>query len=485
MFRKYCCVLFCILGVSVTAQENGLSYSEQLLLQKVLRGDTSVHQYISAKRRLQPQEPALAYLEHYALFIRFLAFESDADYQRLIAGYDSRLEAVRQHSSVVWSGIFSVDMCMYMGLTEMNRGNKASAMRYFYKAYLYYRENEKRFPDNKLNLRHRGIFAILSHQIPDDFRWLASMIGINKNQPDGFALIQAYANYVRKMPGLYEEALLYNGFAYLKFSEKSESFVLDYFNNEAVMQSFPLLFVAGMLGLKERMNDNVLDVLDVEDFNAFPLLWYVRGRVKLNKGESGSKSDFEQYLKAYKGNSYRADALLRRSWFSLLNDDTLSYKKWRLSVLQLRVYPTSGDRQALSESSYEKTPHTQLLKARLLFDGGYYASALHELNALEKSTAMKSVDTSEFFYRMGRVYHETGDIDEAERYYIRTIKLGNQNKRYFAPYAALMAARICWHRGDKYRGMRYLESAEKLNTGEYQAEVSREIKQLKQFFESL
>jgi tetratricopeptide (TPR) repeat protein len=485
MFRIYCFVLLFVLSFSVAAQEKGFSHAEQLLLQKILRGDTTVLQELSLKRNIEPQKPSLAYLEHYALFIRLLAFESGEDYYRLIEGYDNRIRTVRQHPVTIWTCIFSVDMCLHMGLVEMNQGNKASAMRSFYKAFLFYRENEKRFPNHKLNMKHQGVFAILSHQVPDDFRWLASMIGMNKNQSDGLALIQSYSNHVRHIPGLYEDALLYSGFSQLKFSETAESFVYDYFNNEAVKHSFPLMFVAGMLGFKVRKNDCVLKVLDAKDFNAFPLLWYVRGRSRLNKGEVGAINDFERYLEAYKGNSYRADALLRRSWTSLLNDDRIAYQKWNLSIAQLKSYPTSGDRQAFSESHYKSVPIGQLLKSRLLFDGGYYELALDELKAFERSKSINKEANGEFFYRMGRIYHETGRYEEAEGCYIRVIGLGNESKRYFAPYSAIMAAKICLQREEKFRGLRYLESAEKLNAGEYQPEVNREIKQLKKSFEQL
>jgi len=101
------------------------------------------------------------------------------------------------------------------------------------------------------------------------------------------------------------------------------------------------------------------------------------------------------------------------------------------------------DNQAYSEASAGLIPSIPLLKARLLFDGGYYSRALDELLDIRLKEYVRSKkDLTEYFYRLGRIYHEQGQIGKAISDYTNAIVTGKSLPQYYAAGAALQLGMI-------------------------------------------
>ena len=95
------------------------------------------------------------------------------------------------------------------------------------------------------------------------------------------------------------------------------------------------------------------------------------------------------------------------------------------------------DKQAEHEARQGVPPNIVLLRARLLFDGGYYDMAINELLNNSVKIAVKSKrDLLEYTYRLGRIYHESGNLSKALENYRQTIIRGKTEPYYFAASAA-------------------------------------------------
>ena len=83
-------------------------------------------------------------------------------------------------------------------------------------------------------------------------------------------------------------------------------------------------------------------------------------------------------------------------------------------------FNTTEDRNAMNEMELAKqkiVPNITLLKARLLYDGGNYERAFHELESLDPKQLKKEQETVEYAYRMARVYHKMRKYTDALKYY--------------------------------------------------------------------
>jgi len=82
-----------------------------------------------------------------------------------------------------------------------------------------------------------------------------------------------------------------------------------------------------------------------------------------------------------------------------------------------------------------------LLKAQFYFDNGYYIKALAELS-LEKEYCINSKDSTEMFYRRGRVFMALGDDLNSINSFKECIRLDENRNIYFSANSALYLAKI-------------------------------------------
>jgi len=99
------------------------------------------------------------------------------------------------------------------------------------------------------------------------------------------------------------------------------------------------------------------------------------------------------------------------------------------------------DKQAMNEAA-ASAPYASLLKARLLFDGGYYTKALNILSAERPSLYPATKDKAEYYYRSGRINDALRNDNDALRDYQQAINYGKNLKYYYAATAALNMGKI-------------------------------------------
>jgi len=142
-----------------------------------------------------------------------------------------------------------------------------------------------------------------------------------------------------------------------------------------------------------------------------------------------------------------------------------------------------ADKQALKESQSKKIPNTTLLKARLLFDGGYYNKAYNLLIQNAHQYISESETKHEFDYRMGRITHALKNYPEALIYYNNTINYKGVSQSYYACNAALQAALIYESQNNKESALEYYNKCLSLEPSEYKNSLHQKAKSGKQRIE--
>ncbi|MEN8225554.1 MAG: tetratricopeptide repeat protein, partial [Bacteroidota bacterium] len=136
---------------------------------------------------------------------------------------------------------------------------------------------------------------------------------------------------------------------------------------------------------------------------------------------------------------------------------------------------TDGDKLALRDAESGELPNLCLLKARLLYDGGYFAQADSTLNRLDCGLTTER-DKTEFPYRRGRISHALNDIDAALSWYEKTIETGGRQPYYFASNAALQIGAIYESLGDYSLAEDYYRQCLQMPGKEYKTSLNQKAK---------
>jgi tetratricopeptide (TPR) repeat protein len=139
----------------------------------------------------------------------------------------------------------------------------------------------------------------------------------------------------------------------------------------------------------------------------------------------------------FKGVNYIKDARHRMAWCELLKGNTDAYYKTLNLITERGNVLSDSDKAAQNAATQRTIPHVELLKARLLMDGGYLTEAMNILLSIKESDLTKAEDRTEHMYRRGRIYHLQGKIEEAKLYYQKSIDSGKSLPVYFAANAAM------------------------------------------------
>ena len=166
------------------------------------------------------------------------------------------------------------------------------------------------------------------------------------------------------------------------------------------------------------------------------------GNLLLKKLDEQAEQHFKNYLQTNRGQSDIKSSYLRLGWCALLKGDKEAYTAYLDKVQKKGNAQIGRDKDALYASQLGFTPDLVLIKARLLFDGGYYNQALKQLLPFEERNFNSIYEKLEWQYRLARIWHERGNTQKALEAYEEVYLRGRQQSYYFSCNAALQIGRI-------------------------------------------
>ena len=131
------------------------------------------------------------------------------------------------------------------------------------------------------------------------------------------------------------------------------------------------------------------------------------------------------------------------------------------------------DKQAQSEAKRQLVPHVTLLKARLLFDGGYYQNGLATLEKI-KIGDLNDVQVEEYHYRRGRCQQSVKQYNEAIASYL--LIANNQSTSFFVAGSCLQLAMIYENQKKLASAKAFYEKCLQLNPAEYKNSLHQKAK---------
>jgi tetratricopeptide (TPR) repeat protein len=218
-------------------------------------------------------------------------------------------------------------------------------------------------------------------------------------------------------------------------------------------------------------------IADRKDFLPFYYLDYLHAECLLHKLETKQAwGKYTLFLENFSGKNYLKDALRKKAWIYLLDGDTLDYRRTMGKIRLTGNDDVDVDKQAEREAAERPfIPSTDLLKAGLLFDGGYYLAADSVLNSIDFH-ALTAGQKLEFFYRKARIADESKRTEDAKAAYLQTIEKGKDSPKYFAGNAALKLAAIYESEGDLAQAAYYYRACLEMDFDEYEASIHSKAK---------
>lgn len=330
-------------------------------------------------------------------------------------------------------------------------------------------------PDrNKLS----GILGILFQQVPDQYGKYLRLLGIRPSGLSGFNGLERY--YSAAAPGSIErmEGYLLMITALKEFSQDPAA-AWSFVNSQGQpMLDNPLIrYQSALAALKAGDCESAVKFLDSGSGmlkDAFPYWTYQLGRCKLYQNDPAAGGCLEKFLRNPGGDNYRHMAFLMLGWQHLVNGQD---EKGADAFNQVRLLPapfTTYDKQALREASAEKMPDPELLRVRLLFDGGYYDRCLESCGKLVLSGRYHDQEEGELLYRKARCEQRTGRITPAIGSFLAVIERAGSIRSYLVPNSALQLGNLYKKSGQADLALKYYKICLDLNKYGYREGINRQ-----------
>jgi len=349
------------------------------------------------------------------------------------------------------------------------------------KAYSLLEKNKEQFPDFKLNIKGLGLLHTLVGAIPEKYQWVLSLVGMEGGVELGLSELKSLLKD-EEMEIYHSEVLFLTTFLQLNMTNDKIAYkqLLDeigvkYSNN------YLLNFAAARLSHALGDNNFCIKVLEnrpaTEGKYPFHYLDYLQGMSYLcTLDYEKSELYFNRFLMNFKGNNYIKSAYQKLAWIAFLqekSDEKMSYLKKIKSEGQAFI---DEDKVALKEAEKNNINSPRLLRARLLYDGGYYEKAYLELTSVNKLSDYAEF-FDEYYYRLSRIESKLKYFDEQViTHYQKSFDLGKKSTNYYAPMSALQIGLI-YEKQDKLNQAKiYFEKCLSLSDFDYERGIHQKAK---------
>ncbi|WMJ74319.1 tetratricopeptide repeat protein [Cytophagaceae bacterium ABcell3] len=435
-------------------------------------------QQLSKALQKKPTDGIAIYLENYIDVLTVFINEDPELYKQLLPNENKRLEQLKNlDKKSPWYLFTMAEVKLQWAFVKAKSGDEISAAWSIRQAYKMLEENQRKYPDFLPNKKSFGLMHILIGSIPEKYLWIAKLAGMHGKVPTGLSMLDEVIAHDKTYA--LESQIIKLSTAYYILNEKNLTDIKQLYQKHP--DNLLLSFIYSSILMKETQSEAALKVLSTApsgtDYLSLPFLHYMHGLIYLNKGDYHvSQTYFHRYLKMHKGSNFIKD-----TWFRLFLTHWLPGKhqeaeKSLSKVLTQGAAVYDADKYAESFAKKRHFPNKQLMKARLFTDGGYNDLAIKSLDSISLKELLTPSDNIEYHYRYARVYHKTGNLQQAIEKYQETINVAEHTPLYFAPNAALQLGYIFKSIGDIQKAEEYFNLALSFKNHEYKNSIDNKAK---------
>jgi tetratricopeptide (TPR) repeat protein len=405
------------------------------------------------------------------------------EYAQRKSHYDERIAWMEKGpEDAPWQRFTVGVLHLHWALVHVRFGERLKAGLAFRKSYLQLKENSKKFPSFAPNQLFLGFEEAIAGTIPDDYRWIASMLGVKGSTVKGVGAIGRFLDQTKNTQALFwqESALFYQYLRFYLLHQQEAAW--QAVSSPAFDPSDNLLnsLVAANMALNYRHADAALQYLRAAqrfpESRRFPVVDYELGYAYLFRLDPAGIGAFEKYLATAPGSWYRKDAVQKIAWLYLLQGRADKAAEKLRAVTKTGNTFVDADKQAQRAATAGALPEPSLLAARLLCDGGFYQQALQKLTAIAPAVLNVPAYKLEYYYRAGRTYEGLSQTSKAVSYYNAAYEAGKDSEEQFGARAALQTAVLYERSGQAAAAKGWFRKTLALRKHDFQASIDQQAK---------
>ena len=479
-------LLFVIIGVCAFAEPSSYEFTpnvkkayDEILSLKF----KSATKYIQEEKSANPKNVAVHFVEDYMDFFKVFINEDKSEFQQLFPNRQKRIDLIKSaDKDSPYYLYMQAEIHLHWALLRLKFEQNFQAALEVRKAFKQLESNQEKFPDFIANKKSLGILHAMIETIPDKYRKLAKLVGMTGSIEQGLSEIKEVIKYSQTNEFLFdEETLVMYSFLLLYLGNQGEEAWEEIHKADLDAENNPLAaFVLANMSMSTGRNDQAISILENrpsgDEFHPFHYLDFTLGLAKLYRGDVDADVHLKKYVRNHKGQNFIKEAYQKLAWHALLNAGENEYYQYMGLIKVHGNAIVDEDKKALQEATYGPKPDKTLLKARLLFDGGYLDKAERVLLVKTVSDFEVLRSKIEYNYRFGRIYHKMGRTNEAIDYYNTSIQLGESHPFYFACNAALQLGILYEDQNDFEKATENYKRCISMHPSEYRTSLHQKAK---------
>ena len=440
--------------------------------------------WMQAERKIHPNNLCLDLLESHADLYELFFNENKEVFKTAYPLFTARIEKIEKGPENSPFHDYS------LGLLYLSKA--AVAVRFernieaawdFRKAYIYFKDNKKKYPTFGPNNVYFGLLTTLLGSVPNNYQWLLNIIGMPGDINGGIAMVSGYINskdaYNRVSRNV--AMLIYPYLVIIFEGNKNKTFDFLEKGDYDFKRNHIHAYMATNLYLGNQQAKKAIEIANgIEKSDAYtevPFWNFEKGFGYLNQLKlDQAENEFLYFVQHFKGNFYLKDTYEKLSWIAYLQGDRKKAQDYRNLVLQKGSEVPDADKMAMRNAGSAKWPHPILLKARLLSDGGLFKESLELFKGKTTDDFADPSDKAEFVYRLARNYDLMGDKNLAIKYYVSAISFGRDVRDYFAARSSLQTALIYEESKDFSKAMNFFKTALSMKDYPYKNSIDQKAK---------
>lgn len=448
-------LIFCLLAAS-----SNISYAahfawtpelKQAYLEATSLQLVAAQKSLAIAERKDPDNLMVLHVANYIDFFHVYIDEDEAAFDRLEKNRNIRLKKIEKEgdASSPWYKFLQADIRLQWALSRLKFEEFTTAFFEANKAFKLLTANVEEHPDFMPNYKDLGILHAMSGTIPDNYRWAVNWFSsVEGTLEQGRGELQKALDYAHANDFIYEDEI-YIYYAYLQLHLENDSEAAWGLINEARLdpQKNPLhCFVVANIAMRTGRGNKAIQVLQKtpkgNQYHPFYYLDYLLGLAKLESLDLTAEEDFLRFVCNFRGKNFIKDAYQKLAWCRLLKGDLNGYHVYMGKCVSEGETIVGNDKSALKEAEEGFMPASELLRARLLFDGGYFNQAYAMLKAKNAEEYLSDRNRLEYNYRLARIEQALNKNVDALRLYDIVIDAGSDKPWYYACRAALEKGHI-------------------------------------------
>jgi len=444
--------------------------------------------FIEVEKQQNPNNGLIYLHENYKDFLELIIGEDKQLFDKISSNKSKRLSAIEKCDKTSPYYLYAkAEINLQWAFARLKFQEYFLAAYEIQKVYFLLVKNQEKFPDFQLNKKGMGLLHCLIGSIPQNYQWIVSTIGINGGIDKGLNELHQLLSLTEKDKNykIYNTELLF----LISFLEMNLTIEKSHFQTtldeigEKYNNHILLNFAAARLSSNLGMNDLTVQILEnrPSTINKYPFhyLDYLQGMSYLHQLDyQKSEVYFNKFLNSFKGVNYIKSANHKLAWISYLKGEFEMKSSYLNKVISDGSTSIDEDKVALKDAEEKKISDPVLLKARLLYDGGYYEKALLKLEEIESPHFFSDTkNTIEYWYRKGRILQKLDNpIIDVISPFIEALNIEESANSYYAPMSALQIAIEYEKVGEKQKAKSYYEKCLSMKGFDYQRGIHQKAK---------